>query len=95
MTERLKPEDILNTHGDMVKQNYCGEYKPEEFWHDFGKIYLSTFSENGLKLDVQPLISRLHALEPKPESVLEVGCGFAPAHILPPEYSLTIPLVML
>lgn len=75
------PNDVKDTQKEGTKKNYLGEYIPENFWNDYGKYYLYTFSikdkEKGkseLKLNIQPLLARLHSMQSR--SILEVGCGF-------------------
>ena len=60
---------------EKKKTNYKGRYIPEHFWNEYGKFYIDTFKkEEEVTLNTQPLIARLHAIQPK--STLEIGCGF-------------------
>lgn len=80
------PFDIIETNITKTKQNYQGEYNPDEFWRLYGKVYYSMFKPiekmedkkrpgDRLDLNMFELIPRINPF--KPESVLEVGCGFA------------------
>ena len=64
-----------------IKPNPFGEYKPTNFWEEYGKKYRKYFeniedgkADSSIILNVRDLVSRMVLL--KPESVLEVGCGF-------------------
>ena len=80
------PFDVFDSNITRTKQNYLGEYVPDDFWKIYGKIYHSTFKPiekiddetlpgDRLDLNMSDLISRIFPFKPK--SILEVGCGFA------------------
>ena len=70
--------------GNREKVNYGGEYVPENFWKDMGRIYPLHFMKEDksyqhegmgkIELNVGDLAGRIRALQAR--TVLEVGCGF-------------------
>src|SRR3990167_2272911 len=75
-------DDLEFFRENKVKQNYLGEYNPDNFWKSLGEMYHQHFdldqknedAKSSLMLDVRPMVARIETC--KVESVLEVGCGF-------------------
>lgn len=64
-----------------IKHNPFGEYKPDNFWKEMGKVYHNKFDKNASINDKASLILNMSNLcarikEAVPIKVLEVGCGF-------------------
>ncbi len=57
-----------------VVDNYVAEYDPDAFWSDIGERYWKSFTDVTIKKNMPDLCSRIVRI--KPETVLEVGCGF-------------------
>ena len=78
-------DDLRQCGEKSVKVNFMGEYNPEHFWGEYGKIYRKCFrkdakttAKTAALLNLEALIGRIAAIQEtvKIESVLEVGCGF-------------------
>ena len=72
-------KDGLDAQWKKIHEHYRGMYNPETFWESMGETYIKSFFHeedklNSLTLHVNALLTRIDAF--KPNSVLEVGCGF-------------------